>query len=307
MFNLAATDVLEAIAGTTNKIKFTVSGHDATDGLVSKEGYVTNANTELYTAVGATRIYSVTFHNTDTSAVTITLNKDPTDTGTLWSFFSISLGVGYDLKFDGVDLTVRDASGRILKGYAAHADDHKAGGADDLLSDPGAIGDTPGSGAFTTLDASGLITADAGVAFPSDTMSDYKEGYHEATIVSGGGGYLMAVSNTLAYTRSGRLVHIQGSLAITSEDGTPNGAITVSLPFACAELTDSAEQNCGSVDLYGFGTGPTIPNGVSAEFSTGSAFIYLSSTPDNGQRINITYAEVDTAWTLRLSFTYVAV
>ena len=95
MINLSTTDVLEGIASVDAVIKFTLSGHDATDGVISKEGTVANTNTELYTAVGATRIYSVTFYNSHSATVTITLNKDPTNAGTLYPVFAIELGVGY--------------------------------------------------------------------------------------------------------------------------------------------------------------------------------------------------------------------
>ena len=116
MLNLDATDVLEAIASVTNVIKFTVSGHDATNGVISNQGLVTDGNTEIYTAVGATRIYSFTAYNSHSAAVTLTLNKDPANAGTLYPFFSVSLGVGYSLYFDGVRFQLFDATGGFVTG-----------------------------------------------------------------------------------------------------------------------------------------------------------------------------------------------
>lgn len=116
MFNLDTTDVLEAVASVDAVIKFTISGHDATDGVISNHGIVANTDTALYTAVGVARIYSVTFYNSHSAAVTITLNKDPADAGTLYPFFSVSLGIGYSLLFDGINFSVFDASGNLQIG-----------------------------------------------------------------------------------------------------------------------------------------------------------------------------------------------
>jgi len=137
MINIDATDVLEGIASVDAVIKFTLSGHDSTSGVISKEGTVANTNTELYTAVGITRIYSVTFYNSHSAAVTITLNKDPANAGTLYPIFAISLGIGYSLVFDGARITVMDAQGRIQTGVGGIAIDPLWAAAGDLVQGTG--------------------------------------------------------------------------------------------------------------------------------------------------------------------------
>lgn len=120
MFNLADTDVLEATASVDAKIKFTVSGHDAgaTPEIISNQGLVGDGNTEIYTAEGATRIYSFTAHNSHDAAVTLTLHKDPLGAnGAVWPYFTILLGVGYDLVFDGSKCQVLNLEGELLCGF----------------------------------------------------------------------------------------------------------------------------------------------------------------------------------------------
>lgn len=127
MINLDATDVLEGIASVDAVVKFTVSGRDETDGLISKEGTAGNTNTEFYTAVGITLIYSITLYNSHSSAVTLTLNKDPANAGILYPYFSVSLGVGYSLVFDGQRCTVMDTNGNIITSLTADDSAYGAG------------------------------------------------------------------------------------------------------------------------------------------------------------------------------------
>lgn len=121
MLNLDATDVLEGIASTTNVVEFTFSGVDGTT-IVSSEGKLTNSQTEIYTAAAATRLLSLTLVNTHSSAVTVNIQKDPTDAGTLYRVVpkDVSLGIGYSLHFDGQRCTVLDATGGILTTDIAH-------------------------------------------------------------------------------------------------------------------------------------------------------------------------------------------
>ena len=115
MLNIDATDNLEAIASVTNVIDFTCSIVDGTT-VGSSEGKVTDANTTIWTATAVTRVLSLTFVNTHSAAVTLTLNKDPGNVGTLYKLFSISLGIGYSLVFDGARFAVFDASGVLMQG-----------------------------------------------------------------------------------------------------------------------------------------------------------------------------------------------
>lgn len=163
MFNLNTTDVLEAIASVNAVIKFTISGHDATAGVISNQGTVADANTALYTAVGATRIYSVTFYNSHNAAVTITLNKDPANAGTLYPFFSISLGIGYSLHFDGTNFSVFDASGNLQTGAGGSVSDT----AYDVTAWDGVTAIAPSKNAVRDALLQTLLTAQGDIVYAS--------------------------------------------------------------------------------------------------------------------------------------------
>jgi len=109
-----------------------------------------------------------------------------------------------------------------------------------LIIDPGAI----------SLIADDSITLDAtsvyvdGITFPAtqvpsadaNTLDDYEEGEVVVTLVCGTGGTitLKAASDTLAYTRVGRLVCCTGRLIVDSVS-SPVGTLTLSgLPFVVA-------------------------------------------------------------------------
>ena len=117
MLNLDSSDNLEGIASVTNVVEFTFSGVDGTT-VVSKEGKLTDGQTTIHTAVGITRVYSLTLVNTHSAAVTVTVTKDPANAGTLYKLFSISLGIGYSLVFDGARFAVFDANGILMNGSA---------------------------------------------------------------------------------------------------------------------------------------------------------------------------------------------
>ena len=319
MFNLGAGDKLEGIAGTANEVSYHISGVDGST-LIEASGFLGNAQTDLHDATAATRIYSVVLHNKDSSAITVTLQKDPSDAGTLYIFFSLSLGAGYQLFFDGQRCTVLDASGNVQTLPGLHGVKHKTGGADPFLADPGAIGgDTPAPGAFTTIAASGDITLTgsdliigtdgqgidfskvAGGEATGSLLRDYEEGIHVATLVcSTADGYTLAAgSDTLAYTKIGRLVHLQGELEVTGEDGTPNGQLRISLPFTVEALAEAADTCVTKISISGHGG--TIVNGAEARAGGGVTYMSLVQTLDDGTQASITDATVDTAFYIVLS------
>ena len=115
MINFDATDNLEGLASITNVVEFTFSGVDGAT-VVSKEGKLTTSQTTIHTAAGIVRGYSLTLYNGHSAAVTVTISKDPTDAGTLYRLFSISLGIGYTLLFDGTRLVVLDTNGVQVSG-----------------------------------------------------------------------------------------------------------------------------------------------------------------------------------------------
>lgn len=120
MLVLDPTDVLEGIASVADKIHFTFSGVDGLS-IVSSEGLLSDSQTEIYTAIAATRLLSLILVNTHSAAVTVNLHKDPTNAGTLYDLLShdLSLASGYSLYFDGQRCLVLDTSGQPRNGFAS--------------------------------------------------------------------------------------------------------------------------------------------------------------------------------------------
>lgn len=150
------------------------------------------------------------------------------------------------------------------------------------------------------------------IAFPADavpsadpnTLDDYEEGVFEVVIAcSTSGGYTMATSKNLAYTKTGRDVFVNSRLIITSED-SPNGELKVSIPFAVIDLIETSERGTGSAMLYNHGG--DIPNGIYASYAGNNAFFTLVTVADNGTPSSISNGDVDTAFDLWFSFTYMA-
>lgn len=183
------------------------------------------------------------------------------------------------------------------------------------LSSPGPIGDvTPGTGAFTALSASGLVTLTGGqIKFPAtavpsedpNTIDDYEEGYHTATITcSTSGGYtLEGTGDILAYTKIGRVVHLQGYLAVTGED-TPDGALLMSLPFTTAILTEESETFYTSFVLRNHGDAG-IENPI-IYLLPDRAYVEFQNITDTGSTEVLDHSRVDTEFQVYVDFTYIA-
>ena len=79
----------------------------------------------------------------------------------------------------------------------------------------------------------------------------------------------------LAYTKIGRVVHIQGTLLFASITGTWSGAFQISLPFAAASLTDQAGRAILGVGVYNvdFTTGTAPYFNISEGSSLANMFV----------------------------------
>lgn len=150
-----------------------------------------------------------------------------------------------------------------------------------------------------------------GLLFGSDTaaanmLDDYEKDTYPASITcSVAGGYNTDANQTdLAYTKIGRLVHVQGQLGITSESGTPDGNIQISLPFASADLADFAEVGIGTVNI--FNHSGTIDNAVVKVGASASIMTILKVIGAGGALTTVNKDDVDTAWGVRFSISYLA-
>ena len=130
----------------------------------------------------------------------------------------------------------------------------------------------------------------------ANTLDDYEEGVHTATLTMGSGTAALS-NNELAYTKIGRQVHVSGQVRVGSVSN-PDGSMQISLPFTC--LSGNTGLSAGNYRTYNVDT----PNdGTNAVITTdaGSALANLewsrdgaTSTPDRATQngyflIGLTY------------------
>jgi len=126
-----------------------------------------------------------------------------------------------------------------------------------------------GSNNNITVNTGNLVigTAAKGIDFSANThaagmtselLNWYEEGLYTATLTPQTSGSITVNPtnnwNTLAYTRIGRVVHVQGGIRISAVS-SPSGAVALNLPFTSANLTGDAGISVGiavaqSLGLY---------------------------------------------------------
>ena len=127
------------------------------------------------------------------------------------------------------------------------------------------------------LHDNGVLSAVNGIALgvgtantASNVLDDYEEGLHTVALSDTSGNVTSIVLNSsfnqLAYTKIGRVVHISGTLVISSFSGTwGSGVLRMTLPFTTADLTDQGGKSTMSVGTYNVdyttGTSPYIQVG----------------------------------------------
>ena len=139
----------------------------------------------------------------------------------------------------------------------------------------------------------------------ANTLDDYEEGYYDPSVsaygTSGAFGFAGA-SNTLAYTKIGRTVHVQGYISITDMSGTDTGHLIMSIPFASATLNDDCGYNLSSVLLQNHGG--SITGNVYLFVIGSTAYFYKVQT--DGSAGYIMVQDIDTTFQIGVSFTYLA-
>jgi len=155
------------------------------------------------------------------------------------------------------------------------------------------------------------ILAAGGLCFGTDTaaanaLDDYEEGTWTPTMVcSTSGSYVMDTgANVAAYTKVGRVVHIQGGVQVASES-SPNGNLRMSLPFLPFTGTKDTNYCMGNATLSSHGG--SLPNNVNM-FIPGDGGDYASfyNIADDGTTSYVTHDEVDTVFGMVFSVTYIA-
>lgn len=83
----------------------------------------------------------------------------------------------------------------------------------------------------------------------------YETGNYNVTITpQTSGSITLATSSVFGYVRIGRLVHVQGQIAVASVS-SPNGTAHFSLPYVPANVSGNGERCAGSVALQGVAYG----------------------------------------------------
>ena len=106
----------------------------------------------------------------------------------------------------------------------------------------------------------GAVVHAAGLKFDDDqtnnideanTLDDYEEGYFTGALTCGSGTATVNGSyDQLAYTKIGRMVHVQGAL-VMSAISSPSGTLAVNLPFTSGTLTEAADFVTGVASYTG--------------------------------------------------------
>jgi hypothetical protein len=162
------------------------------------------------------------------------------------------------------------------------------------------------------ISTAGVVSVPVGIELGSgvdgtaaNTLDDYEEGTWTPTITcSTSGSYTMDTgANLLAYTKVGRVVHIQGSAAVDGES-SPNGSIRMSLPFTPFTGTKDTDYCMGNAILANHGG--TLVNNVSLFISGGTTWASFYNVADSGNTGYVDHGDVDTAWGIMFSMTYIA-
>lgn len=248
MICLDNTDLIQGDADNPNEVDYTIHGLIAGTFTQLAAGQLPNAKGTLYPATAAVSVVSIILVNTGAAAQAVNLYLDPDAGGNSRRLIpqDVSLGIGYSLHFDGQRISVMNPTGAIVYTHLAHTHDGDTLQIDGINSNGGAF-------AFTT---SGLVTFSQNIAFagqlafpavqnPSadpNTLDDHKKGEAQIAFTASTSGTVTANPSfdTIAYTKTGREVHISGRLGITAVNAPVGGLIITGLPFACANLTDRA-------------------------------------------------------------------
>jgi len=137
----------------------------------------------------------------------------------------------------------------------------------------------------------------------ANTLDDYEEGSYTVSISgSSSGSFSMAGNDTLAYTKIGRLVTIQGYIG--AQSGSVGGNVRMSLPFAPTNLgVDDQTYNFPSVMIQNTGN---TNSGQKYLFLQADGSAYLYKVADDGSASYISNSSVDGNFEIGVSFTYIS-
>jgi len=216
---------------------------------------------------------------------------DVTGVVTITSFNSVAIGTVIRLHFDGALILTHHATNLILPGgenITTAANDE-------------AVFVEYAGGNWRCINYQRYVP-EGQVKFPStqipsadvNTLDDYEEGTFTATLTLGGGSATLDV-DTLAYTKIGRVCHVQGEIRVGTPS-TPSGAVVLNgLPFTSGTLTGNSDifetpmRIISSVAVDGWGFARLVP---------GVTILALDDPTAFG-------AELQAATTMSFNFSYI--
>jgi len=124
-------------------------------------------------------------------------------------------------------------------------------------------------------------------------LDTYAEGLHDYTITGSSSGSLTTTTGfqKMSYTKIGNRCFISGKLQTSNGQALPSGDIRISLPFACADLTDQGGQTGFPIMLYnvsGFSGGVT----VHAQIEESNSFFTIVTVDDNGTDSTQSFSDI---------------
>jgi len=297
-------------AGTTDQILSFVMGGGTDLVTIDNLGTATFTNTVKANAGLNVGSPTVTGFATNIKASTDVLSLEADGTGGPQLRLTDTSSSSDDDTFSLIDFSAKDSGGTqtIMNRIASTIPDNSAGTVDTALSIYAKSNNTLTE--TVRIGSSRLYLPQGQIGFPAtqnassdpNTLDDYEEAEHSATVTGeDGGSFAMSTNNTLRYTKIGRLVHIQGLLSITS-DSSASGDIKITLPFTAGDGTDLSGRAYGSCQIYNHGG--TISGNTSVEVVEGNNFCKLLEVEDNGDRDYLDEGDVDGAWDVAFDFTY---
>ena len=144
------------------------------------------------------------------------------------------------------------------------------------------------------------FSASEGTDATSSILDDYEEG--EFVVGCNNSVTLKSASDTMAYTKIGRLVVISGQIQVDNDNSNAGFAIH-NLPFTAMNGTESAgESVSGSIRLYNWNVDSDIINPVCWE-AAGTTTLYFTQNKDNAAEATL-LADADAY--IKFTYTYMA-
>ena len=300
--------------GTYNRITFDTKGiaqsgtlvDYLTDGsnvsrLTNDAGYLTNEQAINFNIVGDdstgfNMANQGTFQFLGTNGVTVTAAQDqttPTVTIDGTSFLQASDNISVLTNDSGYykagDSILGNFTGSVFSDNSTLVLDGLTGQLHGTLN--GTLkGDVRGS---VFADDSTMIIDGGTGKIATAQLDTYAEGLHDYTITGSSSGSLTTTTGfqKMSYTKIGNRCFISGKLQTANGQALPSGDIRVSLPFACADLTDQGGQTGFPIMLFnvsGFSGGVT----VHAQIEESNSFFTIVTVDANGTDSTQSFSDI---------------